>query len=403
MVNNKFDLQNLTKKIICIFSIAMLLNIALISTVKAAVIGDINSDGKVDIVDIGIVIDNYGRSPIPNPKTDLNSDSKVNIVDIGIVIDNYGKVSNPTPTPSRTGTPGTTPPPGTNKWGTFPNCVPPAMPVEAQSWWLEKQNPKPGDNTSRHIHAAACFPNARDAAGRLVSVSGYLEFVRVIMIHNSNIALNRGDNGFPEVGGGAEFPVRFSPNLTCAGRGDCTFFSTNRVNTAVAPDGLHELRWRIQGNHPDLSNDTEFISFATKIYAKNGKDVNSSASNPNPRGRGWYTGIEYDTAEIANYVDLYQGRTDISVPIVKGQVSLQMNHTQSVGNQLRSRLYLDPSFHQGNPGTILYDKQGLYRGQYVLDTTKIPNGRHALVLETEHTDSQGIHSGLLKLFIDVSN
>lgn len=50
---------------------------------------DINSDGKVNIIDIGIIIDNYGRSPITNLKTDLNSDNAVNIVDIGIAIDHY--------------------------------------------------------------------------------------------------------------------------------------------------------------------------------------------------------------------------------------------------------------------------------------------------------------------------
>ena len=56
-----------------------------------AKVGDINSDGKVDIIDIGIIIDNYGKSPIPNPKADINKDGTVDIVDIGIVIDNYGK------------------------------------------------------------------------------------------------------------------------------------------------------------------------------------------------------------------------------------------------------------------------------------------------------------------------
>ncbi len=53
--------------------------------------GDVNADGKVDIVDIGILIDNYGKSPIPNPKADINRDGNVDIVDIGIIIDNYGK------------------------------------------------------------------------------------------------------------------------------------------------------------------------------------------------------------------------------------------------------------------------------------------------------------------------
>ncbi len=59
----------------------------------AALTGDVNSDGRVDIIDIGIIIDNYGKSPIPNPKADVNSDGSVNIIDIGIAIDNYGTVS----------------------------------------------------------------------------------------------------------------------------------------------------------------------------------------------------------------------------------------------------------------------------------------------------------------------
>ncbi len=53
--------------------------------------GDVNADGKVDIIDIGVIIDNYAKSPIPNPKADVNKDGRVDIIDIGITIDNYGK------------------------------------------------------------------------------------------------------------------------------------------------------------------------------------------------------------------------------------------------------------------------------------------------------------------------
>jgi hypothetical protein len=54
-------------------------------------IGDINNDGIVNTVDIGIVVDNYGKLPVTNSKADINSDGSVNILDIGIIIDNYGK------------------------------------------------------------------------------------------------------------------------------------------------------------------------------------------------------------------------------------------------------------------------------------------------------------------------
>lgn len=51
--------------------------------------GDVNNNGVVDIVDIGIVLDNFDSSPPTDPRANLNGDNVVNIVDIGIVIDNF--------------------------------------------------------------------------------------------------------------------------------------------------------------------------------------------------------------------------------------------------------------------------------------------------------------------------
>jgi hypothetical protein len=51
--------------------------------------GDVNGDGIVNTVDIGIIVDNYLRNPIIDSRADLNKDGIVNIVDLGIVIDNY--------------------------------------------------------------------------------------------------------------------------------------------------------------------------------------------------------------------------------------------------------------------------------------------------------------------------
>ncbi len=63
----------------------------LIFSSAAGIAGDVDGNGKVDIVDIGIIIDNYGKNPVPNHNADINADGKVDIVDIGITIDNYGK------------------------------------------------------------------------------------------------------------------------------------------------------------------------------------------------------------------------------------------------------------------------------------------------------------------------
>lgn len=50
---------------------------------------DIDRNGTVNIVDIGILINNYGKSPITNPRADVNLDGVVDIIDIGILIDNF--------------------------------------------------------------------------------------------------------------------------------------------------------------------------------------------------------------------------------------------------------------------------------------------------------------------------
>ena len=50
---------------------------------------DVDKNGKVNIVDIGLIIDNYGLSPSIDPRTNVNCDDAVNVVDIQIVIDHY--------------------------------------------------------------------------------------------------------------------------------------------------------------------------------------------------------------------------------------------------------------------------------------------------------------------------
>lgn len=52
---------------------------------------DVSGDGLINMVDIGIIVDNYGSTPPSFADADINTDNIVNIVDIGIIVDNYGK------------------------------------------------------------------------------------------------------------------------------------------------------------------------------------------------------------------------------------------------------------------------------------------------------------------------
>jgi len=52
-------------------------------------LGDVNNDGVINIIDLGIVIEHYAENTNDYSKGDVNNDSVVNIIDIGIIIDNY--------------------------------------------------------------------------------------------------------------------------------------------------------------------------------------------------------------------------------------------------------------------------------------------------------------------------
>jgi hypothetical protein len=88
---------NYIKSSVFIILFALLFGLS-VQKALAVVIGDVNGSGKVDIIDIGIIIDNYAGNPIVNRSADLNLDGRVDIIDIGIAIDNYGK-STPDATP----------------------------------------------------------------------------------------------------------------------------------------------------------------------------------------------------------------------------------------------------------------------------------------------------------------
>ena len=49
---------------------------------------DLNSDGKVDVVDLGILLSSWGQTT--KPKADINQDAKVDVVDLGILLGKWG-------------------------------------------------------------------------------------------------------------------------------------------------------------------------------------------------------------------------------------------------------------------------------------------------------------------------
>lgn len=50
---------------------------------------DVNSDTFINIIDIGLIVDNYGSTAPTTTRADVNGDGTINIVDIGIVVNHY--------------------------------------------------------------------------------------------------------------------------------------------------------------------------------------------------------------------------------------------------------------------------------------------------------------------------
>jgi hypothetical protein len=70
-----------------------------VSGVNATLLpGDISSHNRVNINDLGLLADSFGKSQGQagfNPNADLNCDGKVSLVDLGLLADNYGKIGDP--------------------------------------------------------------------------------------------------------------------------------------------------------------------------------------------------------------------------------------------------------------------------------------------------------------------
>jgi hypothetical protein len=65
---------------------------AYVTAAASGKIGDVNSDGSVNIFDLSILLTNYGKTTAQssNPACDMNSDGTINIFDLSILLSHYG-------------------------------------------------------------------------------------------------------------------------------------------------------------------------------------------------------------------------------------------------------------------------------------------------------------------------
>jgi hypothetical protein len=100
----------------------VLLGYAIITARAATVQGDLNTDGKVDILDLSIMLSHWNTN---NATSDINHDGNVTVLDLSALLSHWGQTGTVTsPSPSATPTPTPTPTP-TSTPGSGATCTAP--------------------------------------------------------------------------------------------------------------------------------------------------------------------------------------------------------------------------------------------------------------------------------------
>jgi hypothetical protein len=213
-------------------------------------------------------------------------------------------------------------------YGTFPNCVNPFDAYESQVWDID---------TDEHIHTGVCFPMFADAAAPT-------SFDIRTLLHNNDGHANFVRWGVHDGGvGGYVF------------RGDFPGSGLNEVGV------VHEAPWnpadgknsgfkefRFTSNVEDPAKGRWYTTARYTLNFVNGKGRDDYSGGPTTKGRcgggGHYGDYHIAWIDCRDLARIRQG------PVPSGfVVNLRWQNGQ------RAFANLDPGFHNGNPGTVLYD------------------------------------------------
>lgn len=309
----------------------------------------------------------------------------------------------PTPTivpPTETPAPPTAEPPTdlSSPFGVYPDCIAPAVGLETHSWWHEN-----GETSPRHIHIATCMPNAR-AVDDGTTFTGDLEAVfRVISFNNP------GELRWVRYCWQGSCHDREIVNEQCQASPDefqeCSWYFEFTVDADAANGGLDELRVNPSVDHNVLGT-RQYPTLNFQIRTGNGGSYRNSEE---PIARAWYSGLSYTRVQWSNYMDLFDGRYDIAVPIVAGTIEIDVRHTKSGGDCVASEGYINPPFHAFHAGGAaepvpFYSVAGdCFEGVRSLDTTQLSNGLHTIYLQTRVEDERGLNAAAMAYQINVQN
>ena len=270
-----------------------------------------------------------------------------------------------------------------SQYGTWPNCINGAYPLETQSWWSPLAGaPMPG--MPGHIHLGACFP----LKGKL---SAPVDIDAVIQLHNNPSRLTG---------------VRWSEDSTVKQLVAQDFSCPTEQCQLTVPLHLDPAKfahsgWREIRFTADTDTRDGFRMYNTTRWCVNVVSTKSASDYCGPRapGRngtaGWYSGVGYTNV----YLD------DATFPYKPVSGTWCFNARFEDDHGFAS---IDPAFHAmpPYPGQVLYDGPGgnVWRS-ICLDTTTLTDGIHTLHLRTDDAGKspKGTASGVYAIKFTVAN
>jgi hypothetical protein len=257
--------------------------------------------------------------------------------------------------------------------------------LESQAWWLQTPGKTGTDNG--HVHIGTCFPHAQ-------KVTGVVGFDVRIILHDNPGRLTHINIGVAGEWGSIR-SVALTPDWRCSPTGTCTKWFRVYVDTRKVPrDGRQEFRFRAQVKQPDGKE--MIASTGWLAWVQNGKAISHYRDAWSAEARGWYTGVGYANAKIESLpMSPVSGMWYPKVRMTAGSGGIPVTSYRAV---------LDPDFHAGKNGTTIRSGLGSFKGTLGIDTTKLSNGKHKLVLLASANALVGsTNKGVLVVPFTVSN
>jgi hypothetical protein len=320
----------------------------------AALQGDCDTDGDVDIIDFQLLSNTFGKTSGQtgyDGRCDFNTSNSVDLLDFQILSNNFGKTGTtntpttrltnaPTATLASTPTAIVTSPPlptiGSSGGYNFGPYRPGLTLIEIQAWW----NPIPDDLKGfGHVHILCWWPLGKRV--KAVFPDGVIRTDCRITLHNNPNTINRLLINLAE----PDVVIKTIPTgeLKCPYDGvnqtNCSWNIPVTLDTNSWPVGWRHLRIKAVQNTVDgriwftSSEIPVLIDGSTTAGSLPGCRADLANNTSCLRGKSWYEGLDYENVEITNVP---------TAPVKKGTI-LKHHIRLIVGTVLSLNAFLDRS------------------------------------------------------------